>query len=97
MSEVVILGSFWDQDAKGPWDPPKGRPAGGECFAPCQILQPRASAHDFDENIDFFMAGDVIYEIFSRVLNFHKNRFSWTLRIIVRMHPGSSKISRNAS
>ena len=53
MSEVVILGSFWDQDAKGPWDPPKGRPAGGECFAPCQILQPRASAHDFEENIDF--------------------------------------------
>ena len=72
----VKFGSDLGNHAKGPWDPPKGPPAEGECFAPCQILQPRASAHDFDENIDFFMAGDVIYETFSRVQNFHKNRFS---------------------
>ena len=49
----VKFGSDLDNHAKGPWDPPKGPPAKGECFAPCQILQPRASAHDFDEHIDF--------------------------------------------
>ena len=51
----VKLGSDLGNLAKGPWDPPKGRPAGGECFAPCQILQPCAPAHDFDENIDLLL------------------------------------------
>ena len=44
----VKFGSDFCNHAKGPWDPPKGPPAEGECFAPCQGFGIVRQRSDFD-------------------------------------------------
>ena len=77
--------------------PPEGPPCRRRVLRTMSNLATPCVSTRFWWKYWFFMAGDVIYETFSRVLTFHKNRFSWTLRIIVRMHPGSSRIILNDS
>ena len=42
----VKFGSIFGNHAKGPWDPPKGPPAGGECFAPLVTKGHRATIRE---------------------------------------------------